>query len=82
MTDELHVSIAPSLCQGGSPHTLILRFRVHLEWKVKSRKANQAVKGEEGVKGRKRQDRKAQEIKEQRNGRDEPGVQIEGALEL
>ena len=32
---------------------------------MKSRKANEAVKGEEGVKGRKRQDRKAQETKEQ-----------------
>ena len=65
MTDELHVSIAPSLRQDSSPHALILRFRVHLEWKVKSRKANEVVAGEKEVKGKQRQDRKVRETKEQ-----------------
>ena len=50
--------------------------------KVKGAKANEAVKEEKGVKESKRQDRKAQETKEERNGGDEPGVQTEGALEL
>ena len=49
---------------------------------MKGAKANEAVEEKKGVKGSKRQDRKAQGTKEERNGRDEPGVQTEGALEL